>query len=148
MGSGGIHGRKKAERSLATDVGSLDCGPVLQNGQQREDSSLRKIGVLEKPARIADYVTKLELNGLKIGFYPLAARMLHRTEQPVSLRIVPCGYRDHLRFSLAWPAIQRKKPDAGAWGLVRRAFLNCLGALSPRHKGNSKLRFMFPTSGC
>ena len=73
----------EAECSFAPDVCGLDCRAVLQNGQQREDGALREIGMLEEPARLADDVTKLEHDGLKMGLDPLAAGGLQGAEQPI-----------------------------------------------------------------
>ena len=54
----------------------------------RNNSALREIGVLEEPARLADYDSKLQIDGLKIGVDPLAAGCLQGAEQPIAPRVI------------------------------------------------------------
>jgi hypothetical protein len=86
-GDATVHGRKEAESSLAPYVCGLNCRAILQNGQQRQDSALREIGVLEETASLADQVTKLELDRLKMRVDPLAASGLQGAEQLIAPRI-------------------------------------------------------------
>src|SRR5450432_639125 len=89
-----VHRSEQAERPFASDVCSLDCGAVLQNGQQREDGALREIGVLEKPARIANDSTKLEYDRLQVGLDPRAVVSLHGAEQTIAPRL-SCSIFEH-----------------------------------------------------
>jgi hypothetical protein len=87
-GDPAVHCGEKAKRAFAPYVGSLDRGAILQNGQQRKNRALRKIGVLEKATRVADNVAKLEPDRLKMGIYPLAAGRLQGAKQSVALQII------------------------------------------------------------
>ncbi len=86
-GDSAVHGSEEAECSFAPDIGGLDCGAILQYGQQRENRALRKIRVLEEAAGIADHLTKLELDRLKMGLYPLAAGWLQRAQHLTSSEV-------------------------------------------------------------
>jgi len=86
-GDATVHGREKSECTLAPYVRGLNCRAVLQNRQKREDGALREIGVLEEAARLADDVTKLELDRLQMRLDPLPVDRLHRAEQLVAMRI-------------------------------------------------------------
>jgi hypothetical protein len=63
------------------DICSLDSRTVLQHSEQREHGALRKIGVLEKPARIAYHHTELQHDRLQIRHDPREAGSLHRGEE-------------------------------------------------------------------
>src|SRR5450631_1387370 len=77
-GNATVHRCEQAKGSFAPDVGGLDSRAVLQHGEQREPGAFRKIGVLEKTARLADDVTELEHDRLQMGRDPREARSLHR----------------------------------------------------------------------
>ena len=78
----------KPERSFAPNIGGLDCGAILQNGQQRQDRALGKIGVLEKAACIADHLAELEIDWLEMRIYPRAAGRLQGAEQAIAPQIM------------------------------------------------------------
>jgi hypothetical protein len=79
-GNATVHRREQAEGSFPPDVGGLDSRAVLQHGEQRKHGALRKIGVLEEPARLADHVTELEHDRLQMGRDPCEAGGLDHTE--------------------------------------------------------------------
>jgi hypothetical protein len=49
---------------------------------------LRKIGVLENAARLANHVTELENDRLQMGRDPREAGSLHRAEQSIALHSI------------------------------------------------------------
>src|SRR5450755_4112351 len=79
-GNATVHRREQAKGSFAPDVSGLDSRAVLQHGEQRKHGALRKIGVLEEAARLADDGTELEHDPLQMGRDPCEAGVLHRTE--------------------------------------------------------------------
>src|SRR5450631_3436233 len=87
-GNATVHRCEQAEGSFAPDVGGLDSRAVLQHGEQREHGALRKIGVLENPARLANHVTELEHHRLQMGRDPREAGSLHRAEQSIAPRSI------------------------------------------------------------
>jgi len=56
------------------------------------ERTLREIGVLEKPARLADDVPKLVLDRLKMRVDPLAAGSLQCTEQLIAPRFTSLSF--------------------------------------------------------
>src|SRR5450432_3548764 len=59
------------EGAFASDVGGFDRGAVFEHRQEGENRTLRKIGVLEQAAGIADHLAELEFDRLKMGIYAL-----------------------------------------------------------------------------
>src|ERR1700736_1102171 len=83
-GDPAVHRREQPEGSFASDVRGLDSRAVLQHGEQREHGALRKIGVLENTACLANHVAELEHDRLKMGRDPREAGSLHRAEQSIA----------------------------------------------------------------
>jgi hypothetical protein len=79
-----VHGREQTERPFAPDIGGFNGRAVFQNGQQRENGTLRKISVLQQTARFADDGAELELDRLKMRLDPFKARRLQRAEQLIA----------------------------------------------------------------
>jgi hypothetical protein len=75
-----VHGGEETKCAFTPDVGGLDRCAILKHRQQGKNGALRKIGVLEKPPRIADHVTEFELDRLQMLVYPLAAGGLQRAK--------------------------------------------------------------------
>ena len=65
-GDPAVHGGEEAERAFASDVGGLDRGAVLEDGQQRQDGTLRKVGVLVETSGISDLIAELENDRLEM----------------------------------------------------------------------------------
>ena len=83
-----VHRSEQAEGAFAPDVRGLDSRAVLQHGEQRKHGALRKIGVLENAARLANHVTELEHDRLKMRRDPREAGSLHRAEQSIAPRSI------------------------------------------------------------
>jgi hypothetical protein len=92
-----VHRCKEAKSTFAAYVGGLDSGAILQNRQRRENRTPREIGVLEKTTRVADHLTELEIDGLEMGIYPLAAGRLQGAEQSIASKVM-IGLRFGHRF--------------------------------------------------
>ena len=90
-----VHGGEETECAFAPDVGGLDCGAILQNRQQRQNRTLRKIGMLQNATRIAEHLTELEFDRLEMGIYPLAAGRLQGAEQAIAPRVMICVLFGH-----------------------------------------------------
>ena len=102
-GHAAIHGREEPECSLAAYIRGLDCRAVLQNGEQRKDGALGEIGVLKEATRVADDVTKLEVDRFQMRFDPFVVGRLHRFEQLIVINIIlmSFGHNDTVEsFSL------------------------------------------------
>jgi hypothetical protein len=78
-----IHGREEAKRAFAANVRRLDRRPVLQNRQQRENSAIGEIGVVEDAARLAHNITNLVFGPLKMGVDPGTAFTLKCGQQSI-----------------------------------------------------------------
>ena len=80
--------------------------------------------MLEEPARLADDVTKLVLDRLKMRVDPLAAGSLQGTEQLIAPRIISLsfGHGDTLRIAGNLKVVRAAKIAAGGppgWRLAR-----------------------------
>src|SRR5665213_810658 len=104
-----VHGGEQTEGAFAPDVGGFDCGAVFQHRQERENRTLRKIGVLEQPAGIADHLAELEFNRLKMRVYALAAGRLKSAEQLIGPQLMI-----RLRFKHSFGRSIRRPGDCSA----------------------------------
>src|SRR5665213_2770619 len=97
-GDPAIHRGEKAEGAFAPDIRGLDGRAVLQHGEQREHGTLRKIGVLENPAGLANQVTEFEHDRLKMRRDSREAGSLHRAQQSIALRSIAWLVLGHNSF--------------------------------------------------
>ena len=80
-----IHCSKQPKSSFAADIGGLDCRSVLHHSQERENAPLRKIGMAEQTAGIANDGTKLQVNRFKILVEPSTKLRLKRAQEQIAV---------------------------------------------------------------
>jgi hypothetical protein len=126
-GDPAIHRGEQAEGAFAPDIRGLDGRAVLQHGEQREHGTLRKIGVLENPAGLANHVTEFEHDRLKMRRDSREAGSLHRAEQSIALRSVAWLALGHNSFL---QSTDETKCGAAATAVNRTASMVCRSTMS------------------